>query len=490
MGLADNYWFDTKSPLDAMLGGVNSWQVMKQNDSVLEQNRIANQAAQDKANYLKQAQQESQTLDYNDPNAIRQFIAKYESTGLTKGMTDYVANLDTNERQGMLADTSKAISLINNGDIAGAEQLARSRAQAYINAKNPAKAAEYNQVADMIKANPNAALQHLQWNMALLAPKDAAGNYKDMLGAATPTVKEFNSGGATNAYIIDPITKKITVQKLADNTVDPTQEANFKNQLKMNENDNATSRANNINTNNTQVTTANINQKTQWGVADRNNTGAMQRTEAQIKAQFQLDEVKAGRAKFEEHGGKTYFTFYRNGQLMAVPAVDTNGNPMPASGTGANGQKPLTEAQSNAYLFGTRMNAQNKILTDFESKGISGSLGQKWLGGGKLTNALSGSENQQYQASKDNWILAVLRKESGAAIGKEEYEKADRTYFPQVGDSRAVIQQKQQARLEAERGVMAAVPQGFQGNYPAASAPPSSIAKPQQQGGYISNKYK
>ena len=259
-----------------------------------------------------------------------------------------------------------------------------------------------------------------------------------------------------------------------------------------NELDNQTSTNNNVRDNQTRITTTGMNNDTQIKTTGMNNatqiqttgmnnTGAMQRTEAQIKAQFQLDEVKAGRAKFEEHGGKTYFTFYKNGRLMAVPATDANGNPIAANGTGANGQKPLSEAQSNAYLFGTRMNAQNKILSDFESKGISGSLGQKWLGGGKLTNALSGSENQQYQASKDNWILAVLRKESGAAIGKEEYEKADRTYFPQVGDSPAVIKQKQQARLEAERGVMAAVPQGFQGNYPAASAPPAGIAAPSTQ---------
>lgn len=477
MGLADNYWFDTKSPLDAMLGGVNSWQVMKQNDSVLEQNRIANQAAQDKADYLKQAQQEAQTLDYNDPNAIRQFIAKYESTGLTKGMTDYVANLDTNERQGMLADTSKALSLINNGDIAGAEQLARSRAQAYINAKNPAKAAEYNQVADMIKANPNAALQHLQWNMALLAPKDASGNYKDMLGATTPTVKEFNSGGATNAYIIDPITKKITVQKLADNTVDPTKEAEFANRKEIQ-----------ILDNDGKMKVARINAAGQLEVANANGTWSVRRENVsqtgQNYRQAKTMQQEDNQVEIREVGGYMLRLYGKNGSR----GVDVIGKA--ATVTGANGQKPLTEAQSNAYLFGTRMQANHKILTDFESKGINGSIAQHLFGDNKATNFASRPEHQQYAQAKRDFINAVMRKESGAAIGKDEFASADKQYFPQIGDSPAVIQQKQQAREQAIKGIMAAIPQGFQGNYPAASAPPSSIAKPQQQGGYISNKYK
>ena len=43
-----NYLLDNKSPLDALMGGIGSYQQMLQND-------IANQAAQDKADYLKQA---------------------------------------------------------------------------------------------------------------------------------------------------------------------------------------------------------------------------------------------------------------------------------------------------------------------------------------------------------------------------------------------------------------------------------------------------
>jgi hypothetical protein len=53
---------------------------------------------------------------------------------------------------------------------------------------------------------------------------------------------------------------------------------------------------------------------------------------------------------------------------------------------------------------------------------------------------------QQYQQAKTNFITAVLRKESGAAIGQNEFETEEKKYFPQAGDSKANIAQKQRAR--------------------------------------------
>lgn len=56
---------------------------------------------------------------------------------------------------------------------------------------------------------------------------------------------------------------------------------------------------------------------------------------------------------------------------------------------------------------------------------------------------------RQYQQIKDNFITAVLRKESGAAIGKDEYVKEDRKYFPQPGDDPQTLAQKERERLTA-----------------------------------------
>ena len=51
-------------------------------------------------------------------------------------------------------------------------------------------------------------------------------------------------------------------------------------------------------------------------------------------------------------------------------------------------------------------------------------------------------EEQQYAQSKRDFITAILRKESGASIGKDEFANEDRKFFPQVGDKPAVLKQK------------------------------------------------
>jgi hypothetical protein len=65
-----------------------------------------------------------------------------------------------------------------------------------------------------------------------------------------------------------------------------------------------------------------------------------------------------------------------------------------------------------------------------------------------LPSFLGGSsgKQQQVQQAKTNFITAVLRKESGAAIGPNEFITEDKKYFPQPNDSNAVIKQKEDAR--------------------------------------------
>jgi hypothetical protein len=154
----------------------------------------------------------------------------------------------------------------------------------------------------------------------------------------------------------------------------------------------------------------------------------------------------------------------RTGQAMPItmgggaPAAQTGNLGMPAApavGTLLRGKSTaLTESQSNAVAFGMRMKEANAILQDLAGKGtlkganieatpfVGESLGKvlpSFLGG---TNA----QQQQVNQAKSNFITAVLRKESGAAIGKNEFDTEDKKYFPQFGDSAAVIKQKENAR--------------------------------------------
>jgi len=129
--------------------------------------------------------------------------------------------------------------------------------------------------------------------------------------------------------------------------------------------------------------------------------------------------------------------------------------------------KPLTETQGASTAFGMRAMEASNILADLESKGTLGIAANVMQGpadtvaglplvGGAIAPALSAAGNiltsapqQKYAQAKQNFISAVLRKESGAVIADSEAAREDRKYFPQVGDSDEVIAQKREARKTA-----------------------------------------
>jgi hypothetical protein len=132
----------------------------------------------------------------------------------------------------------------------------------------------------------------------------------------------------------------------------------------------------------------------------------------------------------------------------------------------------LNEGQGLATGFGMRAKEANQIATGLEKQGInipgktstvvSGIAGMTPFVGEKYAEAtkslfnvlpefaggLSPGQQQNAQARR-NFISAVLRKESGAAISPQEYTSEEKKYFPQLGDSDAVIKQKQDARNSA-----------------------------------------
>lgn len=119
-------------------------------------------------------------------------------------------------------------------------------------------------------------------------------------------------------------------------------------------------------------------------------------------------------------------------------------------------QKPLTESQANAKMFSTRMQSNNDILKGIEASGFQPTaLGTTVQG--FLPNRFKSADVQAYNAAKQNWIAATLRKESGAAISSKEYSDADTQYFPQDGDAPAVVKQKQDLRELAQQQMREAI---------------------------------
>ena len=58
---------------------------------------------------------------------------------------------------------------------------------------------------------------------------------------------------------------------------------------------------------------------------------------------------------------------------------------------------------------------------------------------------------------------AKLRKESGAVIADEEMDREIRVYFPQLGDSTAVISQKRDSRKVAQDAMIRSAGRGLGG---------------------------
>lgn len=123
--------------------------------------------------------------------------------------------------------------------------------------------------------------------------------------------------------------------------------------------------------------------------------------------------------------------------VRADGKVDILPAPKPVEG------KDLTEGQSNSLGFASRMMLNESTINDVVGRGYRpGGLTEF----GFTPERLRSDDRKIYEAAKENWIAAALRKESGAAIGKDEYAAADRQYFPQPGDSDKVLKQKANLR--------------------------------------------
>jgi hypothetical protein len=176
-----------------------------------------------------------------------------------------------------------------------------------------------------------------------------------------------------------------------------------------------------------------------------------------------------------------------------VPATaPVAGTPLRGKGTA------LTESQGNATAYGMRMREANAILEPLEKAGktdtglikgvVGGAVGLVPFIGDKLEDA-SGSifnalpqvlgglspEQQKVAQARINFITAILRKESGAAIGASEFATAEKNYFPKPGDDAATIAQKQAARKTAIKAMEiqagpGAKQMGGAGGLPGASA--------------------
>ena len=111
----------------------------------------------------------------------------------------------------------------------------------------------------------------------------------------------------------------------------------------------------------------------------------------------------------------------------------------------------LNQTQSNAATFSDRMTASEEVLAAVEGQGANYWANLKAMVPGG--NYMLSPGYQMFDQAKRDFINAQLRQESGAAIAPSEFENAEIQYFPQPGDSPAVIKQKAANRKIAINGM-------------------------------------
>lgn len=126
----------------------------------------------------------------------------------------------------------------------------------------------------------------------------------------------------------------------------------------------------------------------------------------------------------------------------------------------AGGKK--TEVQAKDEKFANKMENAEKNLKGLDDQytGIAGGVmrGTEYLPGG---NAVQSGSYQKYKQARDNFLTALLRDESGAAIGTSEFNRYEKELFPQPGDAAGVIEQKREARRIAIEGMKKGAGPGY-----------------------------
>jgi len=116
--------------------------------------------------------------------------------------------------------------------------------------------------------------------------------------------------------------------------------------------------------------------------------------------------------------------------------------------------KVPTAGNYDSFTFAKRMNDAMMAMSEIDP---TGSVASDWAS--KTTSELPGgnylvsSEFQQAEQVRRDLTNAILRKESGAAIGEDEFANANLQYFPQPGDKKEVINNKRLNLLNQYEGM-------------------------------------
>lgn len=195
---------------------------------------------------------------------------------------------------------------------------------------------------------------------------------------------------------------------------------------------------------------------------------AASRSEARQELRDRLAEEAARRAEVRANQGPIPQGMRMNPQTQQLEPIP--GFTPPSS-------QP-TEQERISAGYASRMMAAEQTLSRVVQGGFNpGNWTDATMGRLPIVgNALTSEGGQLYRQAQEDWVRAKLRRESGAVIGAEEMAQEIRTYFPQPGDTPAMIAQKEQARLLASQAMVGAAGRGTIINPPETPAAPPAGA--------------
>lgn len=144
--------------------------------------------------------------------------------------------------------------------------------------------------------------------------------------------------------------------------------------------------------------------------------------------------------------------------------------------------KELNEGQAKDNGYGSRMSESDSILRKLAGKYSPAAVNARVAAdgipvAGMVANWLAPEEVQQVEQAQRDFINAILRRESGAAIAPSEFANATKQYFPQPNDKPENLKQKERNRQIAIEGVFGSVPKERRG-VPSLSNPIGQPAAP------------
>lgn len=147
-----------------------------------------------------------------------------------------------------------------------------------------------------------------------------------------------------------------------------------------------------------------------------------------------------------------------NGELLFLKPEDVfrqaPGSPAGDAQPGMTQLTPpkVTLDEKKAMTFADRMTTSGGIIDQLGDAGLG--FKDRVLSNIPLVgNSLVSDEYQQLDQARRDFINAQLRRESGAVISPEEFDNANKQYFPQPGDTKETLEQKRKNRETAVLGM-------------------------------------